>query len=102
MVPKHPIWYPYTMAINIKDPEVERLVGEVAAVTHETKTRAIRVALEERNDRLAAQAKRRERGERLRRFLEEEAWPQLPEQEHGRPLSKVEREEILGYGPEGV
>lgn len=90
------------MAINIKDPEVERLANDVAARTHETKTGAIRVALQEREERLAAQVKRRERGERLRRFLEEEAWPQLPEEERGKPLSKAEREEILGYGPEGV
>ena len=90
------------MALNIKDPQVEQLARELAAYTHETKTSAIRVALEERKDRLAAQARRTERGERLRRFLEDEVWPQIPEGEHGRPLSKQEREEILGYGQEGV
>lgn len=90
------------MPINIKDPEVERLASDVVALTHETKTSAIRVALEERKERLAAQARCRERGARLRRFLEEEAWPQLPEGERGKPLSKAGREEILGYGPEGV
>lgn len=90
------------MALNIKDPDVERLARELVALTHETKSGAIRRALEERKERLATQAKRRERGSRLRRFLEEEAWPQLSEEERGRPLSKEEREEILGYGPEGV
>lgn len=90
------------MAINIKDPEVERLASDIVALTHETKTGAIRLALEERKERLAAQARRRERGARLRRFLEEEAWPQLPEEDRGKPLSKAGREEILGYGPEGV
>lgn len=90
------------MALNIKDPDVERLARELVALTHETKSGAIRRALEERKERLAAQAKGRERGSRLRRFLEEEAWPQLPQAERGRPLSKEEREDILGYGSEGV
>ena len=36
------------MALSIKDPEAERLAAEVAAMTGESKTRAIRVALEER------------------------------------------------------
>lgn len=91
------------VAINTKDPETERLASEVGALTGEKKTRAVRVALRERKERLTAQAAGKEsRGGRLRRFLTEEAWPQLPEGERGRPLSKQEREEILGYGPEGV
>lgn len=90
------------MPINIKDPEVERLAREVVALTHESKTGAIRVALEERRDRLTARSRRQQRGQRLRRFLVEEAWPQIPEEERGRPLSKQEREDILGYGSEGV
>lgn len=90
------------MALNIKDPEVERLAAEVAELATQTKTGAIREALREYRDRLAAQAARRDRGSRLRRFLTEEAWPQIPEHERGRPLTKRQREEILGYGPEGV
>ena len=30
------------MALNIKDPETERLAAEVAAITGESKTRAVR------------------------------------------------------------
>ena len=41
------------MALNIKDPETERLASEVASMTGESKTRAIRKALEERKERLA-------------------------------------------------
>ena len=33
------------MALNIKDPETERLAAEVAALTGQTKTGAIRYAL---------------------------------------------------------
>ena len=39
---------------------------------------------------------------RLRLFLEQEVWPSLPPSIRGKVLSKKEREEILGYGPEGV
>jgi hypothetical protein len=39
---------------------------------------------------------------RLRRFLEEEIWPSIPPSLRGKPISRAEREEILGYGPEGV
>ena len=36
------------MALNIKNTEVERLAAEVAELSQETKTEAIRRALEER------------------------------------------------------
>jgi hypothetical protein len=37
------------------------------------------------------------------RVLEEEIWPQIPAELRGRPpLTKAEREAILGYGPDGV
>lgn len=90
------------MALNIKDPETERLAAEVAALAAETKTRAINVALRERKARLTAARVAAGRGERLRRFLTEEAWPQVPVEVLGTAVSKTEREQILGYGPEGV
>ena len=40
------------------------------------------------------------RGARLVRFLEREVWPKLPPS--AAPLTREERERILGYGPEGV
>ena len=89
------------MPLNIKDPETERLAAEVAALSGETKTRAVRVALEERKRRLLRRRARPD-ADSLRRFLVEEAWPQVPKEVLGRPLSREEREEILGYGPEGA
>jgi hypothetical protein len=38
----------------------------------------------------------------LREFLEREIWSQIPSDLRGKGISKREREEILGYGPEGV
>lgn len=90
------------MALNIKDSETERLASEVAALTGESKTRAVKVALQERRDRLARRVVSRDHGEALVRFLESELWPQIPPHVLGRPISKAERESILGYGPEGV
>ena len=43
-----------------------------------------------------------DRAERIRRFLEQEVWPQVPEAERGRRLSREEEDAILGYGSEGV
>jgi antitoxin VapB len=90
------------MALNIKDPETERLAAQVAALASESKTRAINTALRERYARLLAAASARERSRRLQAFLADEAWPQMPEDVLGRGLTKQEREDILGYGPEGV
>ena len=49
------------MALNIKDPETERLATEVAAMAQETKTGAVRQALRERRDRLRLQASGQEK-----------------------------------------
>ncbi|HJP75547.1 MAG TPA: type II toxin-antitoxin system VapB family antitoxin [Pseudonocardiaceae bacterium] len=90
------------MALNIKDPETERLAAEVAALTGETKTGAIRNALRAERDRLVAQDDFEQRRARFRRFLEEEIWPLIPEDQLGKPFTKEQEEEILGIGPDGV
>ncbi len=90
------------MALNIKNRAVESLAAELADITGETKTEAIRKALEERKRRLAFQVVRRQRGESFLRYLEDEVWPSLPPELLGRRLSRAEEDEILGYGPEGV
>lgn len=90
------------MALTIKNPEVERLAAQVARLTGETKTEAVRRSLAERHARLRARIADASRGDRLRRFLETEVWPRVPEDQIGRMPSKAEREEILGYGREGV
>ncbi len=90
------------MALNIKDLETERLAAEVAALAGETKTRAVKVALVERKERLTRRIVRPDRLGRLRRFLEEEAWPQIPPDVLDKRLTRQEREAILGYGEDGV
>jgi antitoxin VapB len=86
--------------LNLKNPEVIRLATEVAALANETKTEAIRRALEERRARLRAR-----RGPNARtgliEFLEQSVWPLMPAGQMGRGLGREEEDRILGYGPEG-
>ena len=65
------------MALNLKNAQVERLAAEVAKLTGESKTEAIRRALEERRRRLTRPAVD-ERRARLLRFLESKVWPSIP------------------------
>jgi antitoxin VapB len=90
------------MALNIKDPETERLAAEVAAVTGENKTQAIRTALRQRKERLLRESGTGAAGPDLLTLLETNVWPLVPAAVQGRAPSKAEREEILGYGPDGV
>lgn len=90
------------MAVNIKNERVERLLDEVSALTGESKTEAIRRALEERRDRLGRSLTVPNPADRLRRLLEREIWPALPPALRGKRITKAEEEAILGYGPDGV
>lgn len=88
------------MPLNIKNLEVERLVNEVADLTGESKTEAVRRAMGERLRRLRLRVDERARTDRLERFLVREVWSRVPEDE--RAPTKAEREAILGYGDSGV
>jgi antitoxin VapB len=89
------------MALNIKNARVERLAGELARLTGETKTETIRRALEERRARLKAPS-RAQRRARVLELLEQRIWTGIPAAQRGRRLSHAEEDAILGYGPEGV
>lgn len=83
------------MALNIKDPDVDRLAEELATrMGHGNKTKAIRDALRAQISLLEAQAT--DRAEHLLDVLRTEIWPLLPDPT---PLTRAQREEILGYDP---
>ncbi len=91
------------MALNLKNPEVEKLVAEVAERTGVSKTEAVRMAMIERKARMHAAASMDEsRVQRLRDFLEFEIWPHIPQEQLGRPITKDDVEGSLSYGPDGV
>ena len=90
------------MPLSIKNAEVERLVEEVAALTGESKTEAVRQALKERRSRLALRESAQNRAARIRRLLEDEVWPSMPANVLGTTISRDEEERILGYGDTGV
>jgi len=91
------------VALNIKNREVERLATEVAKLAHETKTEAIRRALEERKVRLAVRRGRtpEERVQDTTEYFQREVWPLIPPEVRGKGITKAEQEEILGIGPNG-
>ena len=89
------------MALNIKHAEVERLAAEIARLTGESKTEAIRRSLDERRQRLKGRTSEQRR-ERVLAFLERKVWATLPEGERGRRLTRAEEDEMLGLGPDGV
>ena len=89
------------MALNLKNPEVERLATEVARLAGESKTEAIRKALEERRTRLIG-ATPAERRVKVLRFLRSKVWTSIPREQLGRRMTREEEDAMLGYGPGGV
>ncbi len=91
------------MALHLR-PEIESLAEEVAELVGESPNDAVRLALEERKEKLSSLRIVRggDRKAQIRRWLETEAWPQIPEENLGRRPSREEEDEILGYGPAGA
>lgn len=83
----------YTMALNIKNVEVERLVSDVARMAGESKTEAIRKAMEDRKRVLEAEGKG-DRIDELMRWLREEVWPTVPADVRGKPIPKEFYDEL--------
>jgi antitoxin VapB len=100
-------WHHCCMALNIEDEETQKLAAEVAELTGETEAGAVREALREKKERLEPVPRgkgsgRSQRPRSMREWLEKEIWPHIPEEELDRePMSKQEKEDLLGYGPEG-
>lgn len=90
------------MSLNINNPEVEYLLFKIIDLTGESKTEAIRKALDERYQRLVLGALPPRNEARLLAFLENEIWPQVPPEFLGRPILKEEENGILGYGDLGI
>lgn len=98
------------MALSIEDRETEALVAKITSLTGESETDAVRIAARERVERLELEAPKPRRAddprrspEAFRHWLETEIWSRFPPEALDRePMTKAEREELLGYGPDGV
>ena len=96
------LYHGVIMALNLKNDEVERLAAEVAGMTGESKTEAIRVALQERQQRLKGRTIEQRR-DRVLKFLEKKVWPTLPEGERGSAADAAPRRtRSSAFGPDGV
>jgi antitoxin VapB len=93
------------VALNIRNTQVELLAVEVARITGETKTEAVRRALQDRKNRLVLEnrkkvtlnaSQKRDRIRQIKDYLEREVWPNIPADILGKKMTKREREEILG------
>lgn len=90
------------VALTIKNAEVERLAADVAQLTGESKTQAIKVALQERRARLASGVDPAARRAALLEFMEQEIWTHVPAEQRGQPHNQARDDEIVGYGPDGL
>jgi antitoxin VapB len=90
------------MPLNIKNRDVEELLEQVVQMTGETKTEAVRKALEQRRQRLSLRAVMLQDDMRLLAFLQDEVWPQIPAELLGSWLTKEEGDQLLGYGEHGI
>lgn len=81
------------------------MATEIAKRTGTSEEEAVRQALREKRERLRRQPARRRRPrtlEGMQAMMEREIWSQIPDELlGGPPMTKDEKEELLGYGPEG-
>lgn len=88
--------YHLPVALNIKDPETEDLAAKLAARLKITKTAAIRHAL--RAQLALTESRNQQRLDQALDVLQTEIWPLTA---HSTPITKADREAILGYNEEG-
>lgn len=82
------------MALNIKDPTTDELARRLAAATGESITVAVRVAMEERLDRIERARRVEVQRPRLARYIERARARRI--------LDDRPPEEILGYDAQGL
>lgn len=86
---------------------IEELAEELSRLTGESVAEAVEKALLERQKRVRKQAfaltpEQQKQFDDYLEFMQREIWSHIPDHLLGKSISKEEREEILGYGPDGV
>ncbi len=87
------------MPINVKDPDVIKLATRLAALTGESKTEAIRRALEERISRVSLASAQSTRRAELVRVLGCKSNSMIRPGRRKTSLTAEEVQELLAYGP---
>ncbi len=87
------------MTIHITNPRVTRLAAQLAALTGESRTEAVRMALEERLARLSTAAAQKRRRAELARVLGCGVTPMVRAGNRSTSLTPEEVQELLAYGP---
>lgn len=80
------------MPITIDDPELEALVHEIAAELQVSDADALTTVIRDHADYL------RRRGA-VMEWLQNDVWPTIPPEVRGKPITRAEKAELLGYGP---
>lgn len=88
--------YKWVMALNIKDAETEQLAAELASRLQLNKTAAIRHA--PRAQLALLESRHQDRLDQVLDVLQSEIWPLTA---GSKPITKADREEILGYTDAG-
>ncbi len=87
------------MALYIKDPAVTQLAAQLAAITGESKTEAIRIALEERATRISVASAQRNRRVEMARILGRRVPSMIRAGDRKSSLTLEEVQELLAYSP---
>ena len=87
------------MALNIKNPRVLQLAAELAAMTGDNKTEAIRKGLEDRKNRLIVETSRLARRIELEKVMAGKVGKARIAVKPNAILSCAEVHELLSYGP---
>lgn len=80
------------MPITINEPELERLVHEIAAELQLNEAEALTSIIRDHADYL------KRRGA-VMNWLQNDVWPNIPSEVRGKRITREEKAEILGYGP---
>ncbi|MET0557948.1 MAG: type II toxin-antitoxin system VapB family antitoxin [Solirubrobacterales bacterium] len=93
------------MTLEIRDKETREMATEIARHIGMSEEEAVRQALEEKQERMRLQGGGRRRPQTVEEWeemMEREIWSKIPDELLDQPpMTKEEKEELLGYGPEG-
>lgn len=80
------------MPITIDDPELEQFIRELAEEKEVDDVEAIRALVVKHRDVTRKKAA-------VMEWLRNDVWPYIPPEHLGKPITREEKAQLLGYGP---